>query len=156
MVDPAVPTGLDHKTLGRIAIRRVAVNAEPNAERASFPDATRAIRRGGDRERVAELAMEAIDRFAPTCEAAMILVVRGEVAIGWKGFVRNDAPPPELAVPLDQPEPRRGRAQERRRWRCSAADLDQARSTSCCSRRSVTIAATSSSYRSSSPARSCA
>ena len=104
MVDAGVPTGLDHKTLGRIAIRRVTVNAEPRGatpDSGTFPDATRAIRRATDRDHVAELAMEAIDRFTPTCEAAMLLVVRGEVAIGWKGFVRGAAPPPELAVPFE-------------------------------------------------------
>ncbi len=103
MVDAGVPTGLDHKTLGRIAIRRVAVNAEPAGASSTFPEATRAIRRATDRERIAELSMETIDRYAPTCEAAMLLVVRGEVAIGWKGFVRSAAPPPEFAVPLDRP-----------------------------------------------------
>jgi hypothetical protein len=123
MVDPAVPAGLDHKTLGRIAIRRVAVNAGANAE-STFPDATRAIRRATDRERVAELAMATIDRYAPTCEAAMLLIVRGEVAIGWKGFVRNAPPPPEFAVPLDRP----GlvvAARKNATVRCSAADLGQ-------------------------------
>ena len=123
MVDPGLPTGLEHKTLGRIAIRRVAVNAEPNAA-SSFPEVTRAIRRATDRERIAELAMAAIDRFAPTCEAAMLLIVRGEVAIGWKGFVRSKEPPPEFAVPLDRP----GLVVVARRnttARCSAHDLGQ-------------------------------
>jgi hypothetical protein len=123
MVDPGVPTGLEHKTLGRIAIRRVAVNAEPNAA-STFPEVTRAIRRATDRERIAELVMAAIDRFAPTCEAAMLLTVRGEVAIGWKGFVRDKEPPPEFAVPLDRP----GLvvvARKNTTARCSAADLGQ-------------------------------
>ncbi len=135
MVDAGVPTGLDHKTLGRIAIRRVsAATGEPAEPRGivaieaptgtggTFPDAMRLIRRGSDRERVAELAMEAIDRFAPTCEAAMILVVRGEVAIGWKGFVRNDAPPPELAVPFED-KSLVVLARRNLTARCSAADL---------------------------------
>jgi len=123
MVDAGVPTGLDHKTLGRIAIRRVAVNAEAAGE-STFPEATRAIRRATDRERIAELAMAAIDRYAPTCEAAMLLVVRGEAALGWKGFVRNSPPPPEFAVPLDRP----GLVVVARKnitARCSAADLGQ-------------------------------
>jgi hypothetical protein len=123
MVDPAVPSGLDHKTLGRIAIRRVAVNAESGAS-SSFPEATRAIRRATDRERISELVMSAIDKYAPTCNAAMLLVVRGEAAIGWKGFVRNQAPPPEFAVPLDRP----GLvvvAQKNTTARCSAGDLGQ-------------------------------
>lgn len=123
MVDPDA-VAPDHKALGRIAIRRVAVNAEPNAQGSTFPEATRAIRRATDRDRIAELAMAAIDRYAPTCDAAMLLVVRGEVAIGWKGFVRNAPPPPEFAVPLDRP----GLcvvARKNTTARCSAGDLDQ-------------------------------
>ena len=119
-----MPTGLDHKTLGRIAIRRVAVNAEPAGASSTFPEATRAIRRATDRERIAELSMETIDRYAPTCDLAMLLVVRGEVAIGWKNFVRSAAPPPEFAVPLDRP----GLVVVARKnvtARCSANDLGQ-------------------------------
>ncbi len=145
MVDAGVPTGLDNKTLGRIAIRRVAVGGDgaPRSRTASshgsidvelgevppaataggtFPDAMRAIRRAGDRDRVGELAMEAIDRFAPTCEAAMLLVVRGEVAIGWKGFVRNDEPPPELAVPFED-KSLIVLARKNQTARCAAGDL---------------------------------
>lgn len=145
MVDAGVPTGLDNKTLGRIAIRRVAIGGDgaPRSRTVSshgtievdvseappaattggtFPDAMRAIRRAGDRDRVGELAMEAIDRFAPTCEAAMLLVVRGEVAIGWKGFVRNDEPPPELAVPFED-QSLIVLARKNQTARCAAADL---------------------------------
>ena len=33
----------------------------------------------------------------------MLLVVRGEVAISWKGFARSGGALPELATPMDQP-----------------------------------------------------
>jgi hypothetical protein len=133
--------------IGRIAIRRVAFDAEgrgpiavplatppvgspvvtqPIAHiahaPASFQEATRSIRRASDRDRVAELAMEAIDRYVPTCEAAMMLIVRGEVAIGWKGFVRDSDPPPELAVPFEEGSLVLA-ARANHTARCAAADL---------------------------------
>ena len=98
--------------LGRIAIRRVVLGGTPGRGApqtaapptvSSFDAATRAIRRGGNRERVAELVIDTIDRFAPGSETAMLLIIRGEVAIGWKWFDRSGATPPELAVPMDQP-----------------------------------------------------
>lgn len=98
--------------LGRIAIRRAPRGQSPSVAAVSaveqdrppetFDDARRAIRRGIHRDRVATLAIETIERFVPTCEAAMILVVRGAVAVGWKWFARTDHTPPELAVPMDQ------------------------------------------------------
>lgn len=95
------------KALGRIAIRKVATNRIPTvAERgagSSLPDATRAIRRGAHRDRVAELVVSTIERFAPACEAAMLMVVRGEAVIGWKAFSRAGHALPELAVPLNEP-----------------------------------------------------
>jgi Type II secretion system (T2SS), protein E, N-terminal domain len=98
--------------LGRIAIRRVAIPATAIAGATTdtlpiittnLPDATRAIRRGPNRDRVAELVLETIDRFVPTCQAALLLVIRGDVAIGWKQFCRIDEGTIEIAVPLDQP-----------------------------------------------------
>ena len=55
---------------------------------ATLGEATRAIRRSTDRDRVAELVVDTLDRFAPGCDAAMLLVIRGDTAIGWKGFSR--------------------------------------------------------------------
>ena len=88
----------ERQALGRIAIRRVAI--APNA---TLSEATRAIRRSTDRDKVAELVVGTIDRFLLTCEAAILLVVRGEVAIGWKGFCRSGNQLPEIGVPLEQP-----------------------------------------------------
>jgi hypothetical protein len=47
--------------------------------------------------------IDALIRFDPLCEIALLVVVRGDVVIGWKGFRRSGAELPELAVPLDQP-----------------------------------------------------
>jgi len=94
-------TDSERQALGRIAIRRVAI-AGANAG-ATLGEATRAIRRGLDRDKVAELVVAALDRFVPTCDAAILLVVRGEVALGWKGFSRSGATLPEIGVPLEQP-----------------------------------------------------
>ena len=94
--------------LGRIAIRKVVVGpqatgaADPKTATNTLADAARAIRRGPHRDRVADLVIDALSRFAPTCDAAMLLVIRGETAIGWKTFCRSGATPAELAVPLDQ------------------------------------------------------
>ena len=112
IVDEA-PGAKDSQTLGRIPIRRVAVAPTPPLPRArtaaptktptSITDATRAIRRAPDRDRAAELIIDTLLRFAPVCDAAMLLVVRGDAAISWKSFARDGGPMREVAVPLDQP-----------------------------------------------------
>jgi hypothetical protein len=68
---------------------------------ATLGEATRAIRRSTGRDRVAELVMDTLDRFAPACEAAILLVIRGATAIGWKGFQRSGEGLAEIAVPMD-------------------------------------------------------
>lgn len=98
----------DTSQVARIAIRRVAVTpptgiVEPTGPGNTLGEATRAIRRATDRDRVAELSMHALFRFAPSCHASTLMVLRGTVATSWKGFCRSGAPHPELAVPLDQP-----------------------------------------------------
>ena len=94
--------------VARISIRRVVVTpaqgiTEPTTRGTTLGEATRAIRRATDRDRVAELSMDALFRFAPSCHAATMMVLRGQIATSWKGFCRSGAPHPELAVPLDQP-----------------------------------------------------
>ncbi|HET9988836.1 MAG TPA: hypothetical protein VFQ65_09950, partial [Kofleriaceae bacterium] len=112
------------KALGRIAIRKVAVTpaggappggavtaapttaphpADDKREAESLPEAAKFIRRSPDRDRVAELVIDALVRFAPTAEAAMLLVIRGGSATAWKHYCRSGANQPELAVPMDQP-----------------------------------------------------
>jgi hypothetical protein len=108
------PSKPNKKALGRIAIRKVAmtpaggVEAPPQAaveerESDSLADAAKAIRRSPDRDRVAELVIDALVRFAPCADAAMLFVIRGGSATGWKYFCRSGADQPELAIPMDQP-----------------------------------------------------
>lgn len=88
--------------LARIAIRRVAVAPAAGLGN-TLGEATRAIRRAAERDRVAELCMQTLERFALACEAAAILVTRGQVATTWRGFCRHGDGQSELSVPLDQP-----------------------------------------------------
>jgi hypothetical protein len=88
-------------TLGRIAIKKVAPSAVSGPGK-TLLEATRAIKRGPDRDKVAALVIDAIDRFVPACDAAMMMIVRGDIAIGWKWFTRSGHVPPELAVPMKQ------------------------------------------------------
>lgn len=147
--DAAQPLGRDRRTyvrtlgdhddegraelLGRIAIKRVTVSTSaptmkletvPPAAPMSLVDAARAIKRGPNRDRVAQLVIEALEHFVPACDAALLLVIRGELAIGWKHFARGHDTTPEIGVPLDQPglvadafergQPLRGRADDLR------------------------------------------
>jgi hypothetical protein len=91
-------------TLGRMALKRVVL-ASDGATRgpATLQEAAKGIRRGLSRDRVAQLAVEALQEFVPSCEAALLLVIRGEVAIGWQHFTRGGTSTSEVAVPLDQP-----------------------------------------------------
>lgn len=126
--------------LGRMAIKRVAVatvsghaptlavpvtEAPPVAtgRPATLTDAMRAIKRGPNRDRVAELVIESLDHLVPTCEAALLLVVRGDVAIGWKHFARGRDSAPEVAVPLDQPGIVPAVIERQQLGRCAANDL---------------------------------
>ncbi len=101
------PSFDSQQQLARIAIRKVAVPAEPLHSVGAVPntlgEATRAIRRAVDRDRVAELCMRTLERFTPACAAATLLVLRGHVATSWKGFGRDCDVASELSVPLDQP-----------------------------------------------------
>ena len=95
-------------SLGRIAIRRLQIPTVspvevPASTGRTLGEATRAIRRSQDRDRVAELVSETLFRFMLSCDAAQMLVIRGDAAIGWKGFSRTGTTLGETAVPLDQP-----------------------------------------------------
>lgn len=93
------------QAVARVALRRIAVAGAPGAAGASLVEAVRAIRRSQDRDRVADLVLDALDRFMPACEAAILLVKRGDVAISWKGFSRSGHALPEIAVPIGLPAP---------------------------------------------------
>jgi hypothetical protein len=97
------PSDSEPQPLGRIAIRKVAVGSAPRIMAgATLGEATRAIRRSTGRDRVADLVIDTLDRFAPACDAAILLVIRGAAAIGWKGFQRAGAGLGEIAVPMEQ------------------------------------------------------
>lgn len=101
--EPVTP---EQQPLGRIAIRRVAVAPEPPAAPGggnTLGEAARSIRRATDRDRVAELCLKTLHRFAASCEAATLLVIRGGIATTWKGFCRSGDAHQEINVPLDQP-----------------------------------------------------
>jgi hypothetical protein len=96
--------------LGRIKIERVAVSAPPGegepVSAASVEEVTRAIRQATGRDRVGDLVVSALrDCFDQRLDVGAILVVRGTIAVGWKGFVRggDDALVAAVAVPLEQP-----------------------------------------------------
>ena len=57
--------------------------------------------RTSDRERVAQLAMDAVSQLVKTAEAAVLLTPRGEVAVSWTSFRRDARVLPPLAVPVD-------------------------------------------------------
>jgi hypothetical protein len=113
--------------LGRVALRRVAVKpssgevveaaavASVFAAGATIEDIARAIRRGQTRNRVGDLAIGALRRFGDGLEAAVLFVLREDVAIGWKGYACGDeAAVDELAIPLDTPSVLAAAARERR------------------------------------------
>lgn len=89
--------------LARIAIRRVALTPPTGSTGNTLGEATREIRRATDRDKVASLVIETLFRFAQSCHAATLLVVRGQIATSWKGFCRFGASAAEISVPLDQP-----------------------------------------------------
>jgi Type II secretion system (T2SS), protein E, N-terminal domain len=102
---PPVPPA---NALGRIAIRKVAIGprgelASSDADEPGLPDVAKAIRRSEHRDRVAELVLEAVEQFVPECEAAALLVVRGDTATTWLHFARSRAPLPNVAMPIDEP-----------------------------------------------------
>jgi hypothetical protein len=72
---------------------------------------------------VAGLVVDALREFVPECDAALLLVVRGSVAIGWKHFARGRDSTPEVAVPLDQPGIVPAVIAKRQLGRCGADDL---------------------------------
>lgn len=112
-LEPA-PTSPDQTPVGRVPLKRLAIGTggmapssrlgEPGRARSiTLGEVTRAIRRSPDRETIAELAIEAVAQFLPSAEAAMLLIVRGGVAIATAGYSRSTDSLPEVAVPLSEP-----------------------------------------------------
>jgi hypothetical protein len=92
--------------IARVAVQTIAMPADEDGELptpiASFSDALRAIRRATGRDRVAEVALEAIRRgTSEAASAAIIFVIRKNVAFGWRGYCeRAGARLDDVAVPL--------------------------------------------------------
>src|SRR6185312_12806274 len=59
------------------------------------------VLRTSDRERVAQLTIEAISHLVPTAEAAVLLTPRGDVAVSWTSFRRDGRVLPPLTLPTD-------------------------------------------------------
>jgi hypothetical protein len=103
MLSDVPSTESERQKLGRIAIRRVQIAPPTSHVAKTLGEATRAIRRSTDRDKVAELVMLTLEKFVPSLEAAVMLVLRGDVAIGWKGYGCGGQALPEVAVPLGEP-----------------------------------------------------
>ncbi len=99
-------------SLARIAIKRVKPKALPRgpAQESDTPtnleQTLRAIRQATGRDRAGDLVVTALrDYFGGVFEAAVLLVIREHIAIGWKGFVRDRAAEvaEAVAIPLNTP-----------------------------------------------------
>ena len=92
------------QVLGRIRLRRSGPHdARDPVDPADLDEVLRAIRRANGRDLAGDLVVAHMrEGFARALEAGMILVVREEVAVGWKGFVRGggDDAVELVAVPL--------------------------------------------------------
>ena len=96
--------------LARIAVRKIAVplsgeiDTPPSTN--SLDELVRAIRRSTSRSRIGHLVVHALrEGFGGSLDAGVLLVVRDEIALGWKGFVRDrsDDSIEAIAVPLAIP-----------------------------------------------------
>lgn len=103
--------GESQPALARIAVRQVTTDVshrpvvarEPPAPRTP-DDLLRTIRRASSRDKVATLVITTLGALSSTpIDAAVMLVVRSPLAIGWKGFCPNGSTVIEaLAVPLGE------------------------------------------------------
>lgn len=105
-----VPALGEPAALARIAVRQVTtdVHQRPGELRPpvrSADELSRTIRRAGSRDKVATLVMNALgDLPSSPLDAAIFLIVRPPLAIGWKGFCHGGMTAVEaLAVPLAEP-----------------------------------------------------
>lgn len=98
-------------------VHALVPTARPESERVISRTATRplrpdnaseralvleALRGASDRERVARLMIEAVAHLEPASQAAVLLIVRSEVAVSWTSFRRDGQILAPIAVPLDQ------------------------------------------------------
>jgi hypothetical protein len=98
----AAPAPVFEASLGRISLRKLSTVASPLPS--GIGDSLRAIKRARNRDQVAELAVDALDRHAGAdVDAVALFLVRGAVALGWRGFSRDLAVSfDRLAVPVDE------------------------------------------------------
>ena len=93
--------------LGRVAVHKMAVTAAVEGEHSPQPstlsDCLRAIRRAQDRDRVGDLIIDILIHHAiPDLDAGGVFVVRGNIAVGWKGFCRGEnLAIDSIAIPLE-------------------------------------------------------
>ena len=114
LADDPPPEDVQQAKLARIRIKRISSShpgivvppPAPSAVPASIEGALRSIRQANGRDRVGDLVIAALrDFFEESLDAAVILVVRNPIAIGWKGFIRDgsDEVIETIAIPLSQP-----------------------------------------------------
>jgi hypothetical protein len=72
---------------------------------ATTSECLRSIRRCRDREQLGALVIDCLDRQSgDSLTASVVLIARGSIAVGWRGFVRGkELVVDQLAVPLDEP-----------------------------------------------------
>lgn len=97
-------------TLARIAVRQVTTDVhqrvgEPPPPPRTNDELCRAIRRASSRDKVAALVISTLGELPSSpLDAAAFLIVRAQLAIGWKGFCpAGQAAIEALAVPLGEP-----------------------------------------------------
>jgi hypothetical protein len=63
----------------------------------------RRIETSDSRTEVARLGIEAIANHEPVCHGAVLLSIRGPIAVSWVGFCRDGTELPPIALRLDKP-----------------------------------------------------
>lgn len=136
----------DTEPIARIKLAKIAVPAPAPARPriTTFNDAVVAIRKASGRDAMGDAVIAALEGgFDEAISAAMLLVCRRQVAVGWKGFVRDgDARVIEtIAMPLSSPSmfqepmykgpfcgppPGGGRMLDQRLWRALGLDPPRA------------------------------
>lgn len=61
-----------------------------------------ALRLANDRDKVGRLMIEAVAHLEPASQAAVLLIVRSNIAVSWTSFRRDGQALAPIAVPLDQ------------------------------------------------------
>jgi hypothetical protein len=117
--DPAL---VSSEALGRIEVKKVkaavALGDEPPDEEFDFSDPAvglRALRNANGRDEIGTLLIRTLCQAFDHLDAAMLLIVRDHLALGWKGFTcGGEASLIEaIALPLDRPGVMHGPFQSR-------------------------------------------